>query len=97
MNRDEMIAFLRAAAKVAREAIAHGHHPFGAVVVGSDGHIFMRQDNINTVRHAEAELAVFCFRSESAKNVTEQSAASLRNQDVLLHQRLSVGHLFSWS
>ena len=57
MTRDEMIAHLRAAGEVAREAMAHGHHPFGAVLVGPDGRILMRQGNINTVRHAETELA----------------------------------------
>ena len=34
MTRDEMLAHLRAADEVAREAAAHGHHPFGAVLVG---------------------------------------------------------------
>ena len=57
MTRDEMIAHLRAAGEVAREAMAHGHHPFGAVLVGPDGRILMRQGNISTVRHAETELA----------------------------------------
>lgn len=56
MTRDEMIAHLRAADAVAREAAAHGHHPFGAVLVGPDGAILMRQGNLDTVRHAETEL-----------------------------------------
>ena len=30
MTRDQMLAHLRAADAVAREAAAHGHHPFGA-------------------------------------------------------------------
>ena len=34
MTRDQMIAHLRAADAVARDAAAHGHHPFGAVLVG---------------------------------------------------------------
>ena len=42
---------------MAREAAAHGHHPFGAVLVGPDDLILMRQGNIDTVRHAEIELA----------------------------------------
>ena len=57
MNRDQMIAHLRAANDVAREAAAHGHHPFGAVLVGPDGQILMRQGNLDVVRHAETELA----------------------------------------
>ena len=35
----------------------HGHHPFGAVLVGPDGAVLMRQGNLDTVRHAETELA----------------------------------------
>jgi tRNA(Arg) A34 adenosine deaminase TadA len=57
MTRDQMLAHLRAADAVGREAAAHGHHPFGAVLVGPDDRILMRQGNINTVRHAETELA----------------------------------------
>lgn len=57
MTRDQMLAHLRAADEVAREAAAHGHHPFGAVLVGPDDSILMRQGNIDTVRHAETELS----------------------------------------
>jgi len=57
MTRDQMIAHLRAANAVAIETAAHGHHPFGAVLVGPDGTVIMQQGNINTVRHAETELA----------------------------------------
>lgn len=52
-----MIAHLRAAGEVAKGAMEHGHHPFGSVLVGPDGQVLMRQANINTVRHAETELA----------------------------------------
>jgi tRNA(Arg) A34 adenosine deaminase TadA len=57
MTRDQMIAHLLAANDVAISAAAHGHHPFGAVLVGPDGEILARQGNIDTVRHAETELA----------------------------------------
>ncbi|GHF43114.1 nucleoside deaminase [Seohaeicola zhoushanensis] len=57
MTRDEMISNLRAANEVAMATAAHGHHPFGAVLVGPDGAVLMRQGNISTVRHAETELA----------------------------------------
>lgn len=57
MHRDEMIAHIRAAGEVAKGVMAHGHHPFGSVLVGPDGQILMRQGNLNTVRHAETELA----------------------------------------
>ena len=48
---------LRSANAVARRALDAGHHPFGAVLVGPDDQILMRQANINTVHHAEVELA----------------------------------------
>ena len=63
MTRDQMLAHLRAAGEVAREAAAHGHHPFGAVLVGPDDRILMRQGNIDTLRHAETEL---CRRAAAA-------------------------------
>lgn len=57
MTRDQILAHLRSAGEVALEAAAHGHHPFGAVLVGPDDRILMRQGNLDTVRHAETELA----------------------------------------
>lgn len=57
MTRDQMLAHLRSADAVARDVVTHGHHPFGAVLVGPDDAILMRQGNIDTVRHAETELA----------------------------------------
>ncbi len=39
-----------------KQAKAHGHHPFGRVLVGLD-RVLMRQGNLDTVRHAETELA----------------------------------------
>lgn len=56
MTHDEMLAYLRAANDVAREALAAGHHPFGAVLVGPAGEVLMSQGNIDTVRHAKSEL-----------------------------------------
>jgi tRNA(Arg) A34 adenosine deaminase TadA len=57
MTRDQMLAHLRSANEVAKGAATHGHHPFGSVLVGPDDEILMRQANINTVRHAETEIA----------------------------------------
>jgi tRNA(Arg) A34 adenosine deaminase TadA len=57
MTRDQMLAHLRSAGAIAREAAAHGHHPFGCVLVGPDDRVLMRQGNLDTVRHAETELA----------------------------------------
>jgi tRNA(Arg) A34 adenosine deaminase TadA len=57
MNPNQVIAALRQANEVAREAVAQGHHPFGAVLIAPDGEtVLMRQGNINTVNHAEATL-----------------------------------------
>jgi tRNA(Arg) A34 adenosine deaminase TadA len=57
MTRDRMITHLRTADAVARDAAAHGHHPFGAVLVGPDDRVLMRQGNLDVLRHAETELA----------------------------------------
>lgn len=57
MTREQMIAHIREANDVARATAAHGHHPFGAVLVGPDDGVLMRQGNIDTVHHAESELA----------------------------------------
>ena len=63
MTPAQMLAHLRAADAVAREAAEHGHHPFGAVLVGPDDRVLMRQGNLDTVRHAETEL---CRRAAAA-------------------------------
>ena len=57
MTHDQTLAHLRAANDVARDAAAHGHHPFGAILVGPDDQVLMRQGNLDAVRHAETELA----------------------------------------
>ena len=57
MTSNQMLAHLRAANDVARDAAAHGHHPFGAVLFGPDDRVLMRQGNLDAVRHAESELA----------------------------------------
>jgi len=57
MNHDQMITHIRTANAVALDAAAHNHHPFGAVLVGPDDKVLMRQGNIDTVHHAETELA----------------------------------------
>ncbi len=57
MTRAQMIAHLRTAHDVAHHAADHGHQPFGAVLVSPDDRVLMRQGNVDTVRHAETELA----------------------------------------
>jgi tRNA(Arg) A34 adenosine deaminase TadA len=53
-----LATWLTEAQSVAREALAEGHHPFGAVLIGPDGHkVLLRQGNVSTVEHAEAVLA----------------------------------------
>jgi len=58
MNTSQMLAALRAANRVAADALKLGKHPFGAVLIGPDGdEVLMEQGNVNTVKHAETELA----------------------------------------
>lgn len=57
MTPEQATAALRQANRVASEAAASGHHPFGAVLIAPDGQtVLMQQGNINTVNHAEATL-----------------------------------------
>ncbi len=58
MTRDQAVRHLRAANAIAAGALAAGHHPFGAVLVGADGEtMLMEQGNVDAVNHAEAVLA----------------------------------------
>ncbi len=55
---DQMRRHLQRSNEVARRALALGHHPFGAVLVGPDHEtVLLEQCNIDTVNHAEATLA----------------------------------------
>jgi tRNA(Arg) A34 adenosine deaminase TadA len=54
----QVLAWLRQANRVAEEAMAHGHHPFGAVLVGPDHEtVLLTQGNVDGVNHAESVLA----------------------------------------
>jgi len=58
MNPAQAAAHLRRANEVARAAMAQGHHPFGALLVDTDGRtVLMEQGNVDSVNHAEAVLA----------------------------------------
>lgn len=58
MNHEQQLRALRAANDIARAALAQGHHPFGALLVGPDGDtVLMTQGNVDSVNHAEAVLA----------------------------------------
>lgn len=57
-TQQQILRHLRRSNEVGRRAIALGHHPFGAVLVGPDQEtILLEQCNIDTVNHAEATLA----------------------------------------
>ena len=57
-TRDQILRHLRRANAVAARAVAMGHHPFGAVLVGPDHEtVLLEQGNVSTVNHAEAVLA----------------------------------------
>jgi tRNA(Arg) A34 adenosine deaminase TadA len=54
----QIVAYLRAANAIAAQALAAGHHPFGAVLVAADhSTVLLRQGNVDAVNHAEAVLA----------------------------------------
>ncbi len=58
MTHDQMLAHLRAANQEALKALQEGHMPFGALLIAPDHEtVLLRQGNIDTVRHAENELA----------------------------------------
>lgn len=50
---------------MAKEAVAAGSHPFGAVLASETGEILLRQGNIDTVNHAESTLARQAYRDFS--------------------------------
>ncbi len=58
MTDEQATAHLQRANAVARQAMAQGHHPFGALLVAPDGTtVLLEQGNIDSVNHAEAVLA----------------------------------------
>jgi len=58
MNPAAVIRHLRRANDVARRALAAGHHPFGAILIGPDDEsLLLEQGNVDSVNHAESVLA----------------------------------------
>jgi tRNA(Arg) A34 adenosine deaminase TadA len=57
-TNEQMARHLRAANAIAQRALDAGHHPFGALLVGSDHEtVLIEQGNVDSVNHAEAVLA----------------------------------------
>lgn len=57
-THEQILRHLRRSNEVAQRAVALGHHPFGAVLVGPDQEtVLLEQCNIDTVNHAESTLA----------------------------------------
>jgi tRNA(Arg) A34 adenosine deaminase TadA len=55
---EQILRHLRRCNDVAQRAVALGHHPFGAVLVGPDHEsVLLEQCNIDVVNHAESTLA----------------------------------------
>ncbi len=55
---EQVVRHLRAANVIAQRALAAGHHPFGALLVGPDHEtVLAEQGNVDAVNHAEAVLA----------------------------------------
>jgi tRNA(Arg) A34 adenosine deaminase TadA len=63
--RDIIIKHLLHANDVGRRAMNHGHHPFGAILVGPEGQILIEQGNVTTVEHADTVLAQRAARDYS--------------------------------
>ena len=58
MTDEQAVRHLRHANALAAAALARGRHPFAAVLVAPDGEtVLLEQGNVDTVRHAESELA----------------------------------------
>jgi tRNA(Arg) A34 adenosine deaminase TadA len=58
MTPQQQLRHLRRASEIAREAMAQGRHPFGALLVDADGEtVLIEQGNVDTVEHAESLLA----------------------------------------
>jgi tRNA(Arg) A34 adenosine deaminase TadA len=67
---DQMRRHLRAANAIAQRALAQGHHPFGALLVGPDNEtVLAEQGNVDSVNHAEAVLARMASRAWSAEEL----------------------------
>lgn len=61
-DTETVLRHLRHANRVAAAASDAGRHPFGAVLVGPDGHtVLMEQGNESAVDHAESALARRAF------------------------------------
>lgn len=57
-THDQTVTLLQHAQALAERAMASGHHPFGALLVGPDHTtVLMEQGNVDSVNHAEAVLA----------------------------------------
>ncbi len=54
----QVVALLQRAHTLAEQAMAAGHHPFGALLVAPDHEtVLIEQGNVDSVNHAEAVLA----------------------------------------
>lgn len=63
-SREQIVRHLLRSNEVAKRAISIGCHPFGAILVAPDHEtVLIEQCNIDTVNHAEAELARIAARN----------------------------------
>jgi tRNA(Arg) A34 adenosine deaminase TadA len=70
MTHDQAIAHLHRANAIAAQALAHGRHPFGALLVDADGGtVLLEQGNVDSVDHAESLLARTAARQFSAERL----------------------------
>ena len=70
MTPAQPLQHLRHANEVARQAMAQGRHPFGALLVDTDGRtVLLEQGNVDSVEHAESLLARTAARQFSAERL----------------------------
>jgi tRNA(Arg) A34 adenosine deaminase TadA len=67
---EQSLQHLHRAIAVARAAMVDGHHPFGAILVDADGGtVLLEQGNVDTVEHAESQLARRAAREFTAERL----------------------------
>jgi tRNA(Arg) A34 adenosine deaminase TadA len=101
---EQILRHLRRCNDVAQRAVALGHHPFGAVLVGPDHEsVLLEQCNIDVVNHAEVEPCCMCAGTVYWANIGRVVFAMTEAQ-LLLHtgnhhenptMSVSSGYVFS--
>ena len=59
--------FLRRSFEVARRALAHGNHPFGAILVDRDGNVLIEAENGYMPSRTAPRMPNGCWRRRPAR------------------------------